>query len=548
VDRLSPVAARPFQLTRYFTLTSLVAFGVLAAALYFLQSGEINYFAKVDRAQNAMFAQVQAELLAQQKDTARSNLVHVHEAGQVALAKVFANALWPAHFAPLVAQARGVRVETCRSADDPRIADVEGPSADPCVARVHARIASLPAFAGLDEPVRTLMQSTSIFKIKVFDMRGLTVYSSDPQMIGEDKSEKAGWQAAVAGRITSELARRVHVRTYGSVIRDRDLIQTFVPMRLPDGAVGGVFEIYSDVTEMLLQLEGASARGAAIIANNQRQMRQVAAENLRAVESASDRFLLTIYCMLLATYVVLLFFVRGGQRIIDREERARGQAAVREQEWHRDKMSTMGAMAANISHNVGNPLAIISGLAEEISHSVQSSEAVNPEFPSMIVEQTVRIATMTRRISRFASAGRDAPELVDINECIKSVCEFLRFDRRFHGSPIQLELGAGLPHCLAIPDHLTEVVMGLLQALEQGCDGCTDARLRVTTSSSNGEVLVRIKGDCPSGAGTCGFPLGDPRLESARRRMEGMQGRVEPAGNMVEIVLPVANAGTSSAQ
>jgi signal transduction histidine kinase len=384
------------------------------------------------------------------------------------------------------------------------------------------------------------MQGTTIFKIKVFDLRGLTVYSSDPEMVGEDKSDQAGWQAAAAGRISSELSHREHLRTSGTFIHDRDMIQTFVPMTLPDGTVAGVFEIFSDVTDMLKQLEAASGRGAAIIAGNQARMREAAGHNLRDVQAASNRFLLTIYGLLLATYVALLFFVRGGQRIIDREERAREQAALREQEWHRDKMATMGAMAGNISHNVGNPLAIISGLAEEISHSVQEGSPVNPEFPSMIVEQTARIAGMTRRITQFASARRDAPELVDINERIKSVCEFLRFDRRFHGSPIRLQLGESLPVCQVIPDHLTEVLMGLLQALEQGCEQFPEARLQVATASREGEVVVRISGELAEGD-TCTFPVGDPRLESARRRMDGMHGRVKPDGNAVEIWLPAAS-------
>jgi signal transduction histidine kinase len=534
---------RPFQLTRYFTLTSLVAFGVLAAALYFLQSGEIRYFAQVEKDQGAMLAQVQSELLQQQKDTARANLVQVHESGQIALARVFANALWPNRFAPLVAQARGIRMESCRVANAPPGVTPTGAPADEdeaCLARVRARLRALPAYAGLDEPVRMLMQGTSIFKIKVFDPRGLTVYSSDPQMVGQDKSEKAGWQAAMAGRISTELGHRQHVRSYGSVLQDRDLIQTFVPMTLPNGKVGGVFEIYSDVTPLLRQLDAEAARAVAIIGRNQAQMRQAATRNLRNVEAASDRFLMTIYGLLLATYVALLFFVRGGQRIIDREERAREQAALREQEWHRDKMATMGAMAGNISHKVGNPLAIISGLAEEISHSVQQGAPVNPEFPATIVEQTARIAGMTRRITQFAGAGRDAPELVDINERIKSVCDFLRFDRRFHGSPIQLRLGESLPVCEVIPDHLTEVLMGLLQALEQGCGQCPDARLQVETSARDGEVVVRISGEAPAG-GPFRFPVGDPRLESARRRMDGMQGRVETTGDAVEIRLPAAS-------
>ena len=50
----------------------------------------------------------------------------------------------------------------------------------------------------------------------------------------------------------------------------------------------------------------------------------------------------TILGLLVLTYVALLYFVRAARSIIDEEQRAREQAAVREQEWHRDKMATLG--------------------------------------------------------------------------------------------------------------------------------------------------------------------------------------------------------------
>ena len=529
------VSPRPFQLTRYFTLTSLVAFAVLAVALYLLQVGEIKYFSNVEHDQTVFFAEVQSDLLQEQKDTSRETVVAVYDAGQSSLARVFANALWASHFEPLVAQAQAIPVTPCRQ-EDPKRKSAEELA---CIARVGAKVRTLPAFAGIDPPVRDLMRGSSVFKIKVYDLRGLTVYSSDPEMIGEDKSDNGGWRAAARGHTASELIHRNQLSVFENVVKDRDLIQSYVPVFASGGGVAGVFEIYSDVTPLLQQLEAASARGAATIARNQARMQQGAANNVRAVQRSSDRFLMTIYGMLVLTYVVLLYFVRRGQRFIDREARAREQAALREQEWHRDKMATMGAMAANISHNVGNPLAIISGLAEEIAHACESGGEVKPEYPSMIVEQTARIAGMTRRITNFASARRNEPEIVDINEQVKAICDFLRFDRRFHGSPIQLKLGESLPACEVIPDHLTEALMGLLQVLEQACEKSEAARrLQVETLSQDGEVVVRMAAE--SAGATCEFPLGDPRVESARRRLDPMKGRIEAAAQGVEIRVPAA--------
>ncbi len=527
------MAPTRFQLTRYFTLTSLVAFAVLGGSLFFLQRGEEKYFAAVQRDQTDFIAKAQAQLLQEQRDAARANLVSVHEAGHVTLTRVFANALWASHLAPLVAQAQSVPIDACRLRQDAPVGVIPGlAEAKACTEKVRGRIMALPAFGAIDAPVRALMRGTNVFKIKVYDLRGLTVYSSELAQVGEDKADNRGWQAAAEGKAASELVHRNQFSAFEGVVHDRDLIQSYIPVSAGPEGVAGVFEIYSDVTPLLHQLEQASTRAASVSAGNQQRLREGSARSQAAVESASGRFILTIIALLVLTYLALLFFVRRGQGLIDREARVREQAALREQEWHRDKM------AANISHEVGNPLAIISGLAEEIGHW-RDPQDINPEFPRMIVEQTGRIANMTRRIDDFASAGRDTPEALDINQLVQSVCDFLFFDRRFHGTPIDLRLQPGLPACHAIPDHVTEVLMGLLQAYEQGCEGCgvSGARLAVETGLERDEVTIRISGSCEHDSSNCPCPVGDPRMDSARRRMEGMGGRIAPVGSAVELRL-----------
>lgn len=533
---------RPFQLTRYFTTTSLVAFCVLGAALVFLQRGEEGFFARTQADQAGFFAKVQGDLLQEHKETARASLVAVHEAGHVNLTRVFANALWASHLQPLVAQSQKVSIDACRL---PMEAASRGGSADDarqaCLARVRSQVQALPAFAKVDGPVRSLMRTTNVFKIKVYDLRGLTVYSSEAAQVGEDKADNAGWKAAVAGKVASELVHRNQFSAFEGVVKDRDLIQSYIPVAAPGGGVGGVFEIYSDVTPLLQQLDAASARSAAAGARHRNRMLAEAQANQEAVESASHQLLLTVLALLGLTYGALLYFVRRGQRVIDQEARARAQAAEREQEWHREKMGTIGAMAANISHEVGNPLAIIAGLAREIQQW-REQRHIKPEFARMIVEQTARISALTQRIGDFAQPGRDTLQLLDVNDQVRAVSDFLGFDRRFRGTPIELRLGGGLPACHGVPDHLTEVLMALLQALEHACDDCRtpSGRLVVETSYLESVVTIRISGFCGYGRERCEFPANDPRVESARQLMQGMGGHVEAIGPGVEVHLVCA--------
>jgi signal transduction histidine kinase len=540
--RLMPMAKRPgpFQLTRYFTATSLLAFVVLAVSLYLLERGEQRFFAAVQREQNAFLAQVQGQLLREQKDAARSNLIRVHEAGHVTLTSVFANALWTSRFAPLVARSQSIPLEPCR-----RLGGVGGESAGPapaqqaCISSVRRQVMSLAGFDAADASARALMRKTNVFKIKVYDLRGLTVYSSEAAQIGEDKASNAGWQSAAAGKPASELVHRNRFSAFEGVVEDRDLIQSYVPVMAAGGAIQGVFEIYSDVTPLLQEIDAASLRIGETLARNQASVEEAAVRNQRTMEAASTKLLVIIGGLLAFIYAALLFFVRNGQRIIDEEARAREQSVLREQEWHRDKMSTMAAMAANISHEVGNPLAIISGLAEEIALWRDPAQ-IDAAPPRMILEQAGRIANMTRRITEFATAGRETAEPIDVNHLIKAVCDFLAFDRRFRGTPIELRLGERLPACEGVPDHLTEVLMSLLQALEEACEKCAGPGKRIIVESEAPAAQVRIRIGCKCSSehdDYCGLAVSDSRLESARRRLDSMGGRVESTSTGLDIYL-----------
>lgn len=524
----------PFQLTRYFTATSLVAFVVLGVALYFLERGEQQFFASVQREQSAFFAEVQAQLLREQRDTARGNLVAVHEGSHIALTHVFANALWSSRIAPLVDQARSMPLDECRrlgAGGMPAAAQAQ----QACLRDIGARIIALPGFAAADAAARALMRGTTVFKVKVYDLRGLTVYSSESVQVGEDKAGNAGWQSAATGTPASELVHRNRFSAFEGEVENRDLLQSYVPVPGPGGVVSGVFEIYSDVTPLLRQIDGASSRIQEATARNQVRLEEAAERNQGTVAANATKLLLTIAALLVFIYGALLFFVRNGQRIIDEQARAREQAALREQQWHKDKMATMAAMAANVSHEVGNPLAIISGLAQDIAQWREAGD-FDAASPKMIVEQTARIADMTRRITDFATAGRETPEALDINQLVRAVCGFLAFDKRFGGTPIELRLGERLPACQGVPDHLTEVLMGLLQALEEACEQepGADRALVVATRSDGQEVTLRFS---TTAAGHCRLPTADPRLESARRRIEGMGGRIETGESTLEIHL-----------
>ncbi len=88
-------------------------------------------------------------------------------------------------------------------------------------------------------------------------MNGMTVFSTQESQIGEDKSENAGFLAALKGDIASELTHRDTFSAFEGEIEDRDVISSYVPIRQGSSDVVGVFEVYDDVTPLLEKISVA---------------------------------------------------------------------------------------------------------------------------------------------------------------------------------------------------------------------------------------------------------------------------------------------------
>lgn len=524
-----PVQAGGFRLMRYFMRTTLLAFVAVTVAMFFLQRAEERFFDQVQKEQAAFFRKAQDELARQNEEAARSSLLAVHEANHVNLTRMVANMLWATDFGPFLASAQRVPIDACKDLPAEPLAQRRA-----CWAEVGRQIVALPAFRALDAKAYGAMHNTTVFKIKVFDLRGVTFYSSEHRQIGEYAGQNAGWLAASQGRPASELTHRDRFSAFEGVVENRDLISTYVPVRASGSdEVLGVVELYSDVTPFLEQIRAASRRFAQISTSNQARIENTSRVNQDKVERSSNQFILVVGGLLLTLYLASLLIVRVGQRIIDRQAQAQAEAAQREQRWHREKMAALATMAANVAHEVGNPLAVIQGVASELPETERSAAR-------QIRAQGERIARMMRQIADFAAARSESPEWVDVNAMLKALCDFLAFDRRFRAAPVEFRPGADVPALEIVPDHLNEVVMNLLQACVED-EPHRFQRLVLQTRADGHRVTIRV-GDpaAAPGAPSLSAWLARPRLEQVRRRIDEMHARMVAADDAIEITLAMS--------
>ena len=109
----------------------------------------------------------------------------------------------------------------------------------------------------LRKSILNQMVALGVVKVKIYNLDGLTVFSTEEKQIGEEQSDNPGFLSARSGNVVSELIYRDTFNAFDQMIEKRHVISTYIPLkRHPQGSIiEGVFELYSDVTPLLQRIQ-----------------------------------------------------------------------------------------------------------------------------------------------------------------------------------------------------------------------------------------------------------------------------------------------------
>jgi signal transduction histidine kinase len=291
----------------------------------------------------------------------------------------------------------------------------------------------------LGQHIAALMRGSSIAKVKIYDLDGLTVYSTDPGEIGVRKRNE-GVESAKRGSIANEMERKDRMLSFDGVVTDRDVVSSYLPLYDPDDPtrVEAVIEIYDDVTDLVTRIDREEL---------------VAAGVLVAVQ--------------LVIYLGLVFIVYRSDRAM-RREHARNlrlsAAAARAEAANQAKSEFL----ANMSHELRTPLNAIIGFTEVIRNGVMGP--IQPDSYKSYIDDIWAAGTHLGHIINDildltkAEAGRmqiEAREF-DLGETLKRVRQIVQgqADR----AQVKLELAAGAEGLRLASDErkLQQILLNLL--------------------------------------------------------------------------------------
>lgn len=186
------------------------------------------------------------------------------------------------------------------------------------------------------------------------------------------------------------------------------------------------------------------------------------------------------------------------QMQLDLRQRERQIERARHEQFHREKMAAVGSLAAQLAHEINNPIAAITGIAGSMSEQAQSQNCRNAGGkcqPELILQQARRISLITRQISEFTRPQPVKAELLDLNQLVRSTCSFVSYDRRFRGIELETDLDRDLPAVYGVADHLAQVLMNIMINAADALESRPEDRpgsIRVVTRAGANEVSVEV--------------------------------------------------------
>ena len=146
------------------------------------------------------------------------------------------------------------------------------------------------------------------------------------------------------------------------------------------------------------------------------------------------------------------------------DERENELVIARQKFFHREKMAAVGALAAGVAHEIGNPIAAMSGVLQEMVDEQESSQFKGTANNKLSVLQTQiqRLSAITREISSFAAPQPIERQLLDLNGLVRTTAGLMGYDKRMNHVSLRLNLDSQLPAIYGVADQLTQVIMNLL--------------------------------------------------------------------------------------
>jgi len=158
------------------------------------------------------------------------------------------------------------------------------------------------------------------------------------------------------------------------------------------------------------------------------------------------------------------------------------------------RLAVVGQLAAGLAHEVGNPLAVLSGYVE-VLQAGDVAESERPKVFTRMGRELERIQATLRELLDFSRAPAQDAGRGDVGDALQHVQALLQPQEGFKELDFTVELAADLPKVSVDTDKLTQIMLNLLFNARDAVK--RDGVIRVVASLIDGRVHIVVEDNGP---------------------------------------------------
>lgn len=182
-------------------------------------------------------------------------------------------------------------------------------------------------------------------------------------------------------------------------------------------------------------------------------------------------------------------------------ENARDKRGLNDQLLHKERLASIGQVAAGVAHEIGNPVTGIACLAQNIKLESQSPEMHSTA--EQILEQTDRISTILQSLAYFVhgnTQGQKQSGPVQIKQCVDNAISLLSLGAK----NTRIKMTNHCPSELIVKGDAQRLTQVFVNILTNACDATVDSgRIDTLAASDHGEIRIDILDE------GCGIPTAE---------------------------------------
>ncbi|WP_207678571.1 sensor histidine kinase [Desulfonema magnum] len=155
-----------------------------------------------------------------------------------------------------------------------------------------------------------------------------------------------------------------------------------------------------------------------------------------------------------------------------------------------EKLASVGRLSSGIAHEIGNPIAIVTGYLELLRRDDVADDEKD-EFISRVEAEISRINTIIRQLLDFSRSSDGEPKTVSVHELIDDITNILNFQPLMSDIDVELSLSAEEDTIIADPERLRQVFLNLaINAADaiSSLKDCSEGKLIISSEmASEGE-------------------------------------------------------------